>query len=103
MQRLLEPYFLAWAAVLPVMSLLVFPAVQGTTPAYLFALGSVGWLLFIRRETAASYVRSLMFFVATWAALTLGSQAALFLSEVTSFQQLRMVDLGTRRPSKALS
>lgn len=31
-------YFAAWALVLPMTSILVLPSVQGTTPAYLFAL-----------------------------------------------------------------
>ena len=92
MQRILERYFVVWATVLPMMSLLVFPSIQGTTPAYLLALASIGWVPFIRRETGTSYVRSLFLFFAAWLVLIIGSQAALFLSHVQSFPHVRMVD-----------
>ncbi len=94
MQRILERYFIVWAAVLPIMSVLLLPGIQGTTPAYLMAFGSVGLLPLIRRETAASYVRSFWPFLAAWLVLIVGSQAALFLSHVQAFPHLRMVDAG---------
>jgi hypothetical protein len=94
MQRVLERYFLVWAAVLPITSLLVLPGIQGTTPAYLLAFGSVGWLPFIRREIGVSYVKSLLPFLAVWLVLFIGSQAALFFSHVQTFSHLRMIDVG---------
>lgn len=34
-------YFAAWAIVLPITSVLVFPSIQGTTPASLLALAAI--------------------------------------------------------------
>lgn len=45
----LDAYFKLWALVLPITSVLVFPSVQGTTPAYLLAFLSVPVMFFAAR------------------------------------------------------
>jgi len=45
-RQIINIYFKCWALVLPVTSFLVFPSIQGTTPAYLMAFLSVPLILF---------------------------------------------------------
>ena len=77
MNRLREFYFAAWAICFSVASFLLIPSVQGTTPANLFALASLGFAPFLRREKFRQYVQALLIFAGCWIALVGLGQAGL--------------------------
>ena len=75
-----EEYFVAiWCLFMPVTSLLIVPAVQGTIVPYMLGFASVGlvFLKFVRGEfpaQVAGYVKSLLLITMVWLALLAGSQ-----------------------------
>lgn len=90
--NLLNVYFFLWALVLPVTSVLVIPSVQGTTPAYIFALAAIVLIPLLAKNYGVRY----LFFVLTIFLITLFislvAQFSLSLSNVTNFGEMRMVD-----------
>lgn len=74
-QSFIDGYFKFWALVLPVASVVVIPAVQGTTPAYILAFLSLPVLLIAARiKQAQQYLTILFFFAIGFVTLNLASQ-----------------------------
>jgi len=90
--ELQEKYFALWAAIFPILTFLVVPSIQGTTPTYLMALLSFCWVPFIRRDKAALYMRNLLLFGGLWLAFLLVSQLGIYFSGVQTLPKTIMVD-----------
>src|SRR5699024_4419220 len=68
-----------WAVVLPVTSVLIFPSIQGTTPAYMMAFLSIPLILFAATAgEIRSYFFALFFIILGY--ITLSSASQFFLS-----------------------
>lgn len=71
----IDGYFKFWALVLPMTSVLVFPWVQGTTPAYLMAFLSLPLMLFSARiKEIRRYLMIVLFIAIGYITLNLLSQ-----------------------------
>jgi len=81
-------YFAAWAFVLPVTSVLLFPSIQGTTPALFFALGAISppvSLLIIPKEKIFPFFYDLALASFGFVALNALAQLSLAFSTITYF------------------
>ncbi|MFH0341401.1 MAG: hypothetical protein ACHBNF_04575 [Chromatiales bacterium] len=89
-------YFAAWAFVLPVTSVLLFPSIQGTTPGYLFALAAISppvSLLIIPKEKILPIFYDLALASFVFVALNALAQLSLAFSTITYFPlSLPLVD-----------
>lgn len=78
---IIDIYFVFWAFVLPISSVLVFPSIQGTTPAYLFALLVVPLSIFLAHLVKGKiYIKGLVTFIFIFITLNTISQFGLALS-----------------------
>jgi hypothetical protein len=76
----LEKYYVAiWCLFMPVTSLVIIPAVQGTIIAYVFGMASIGFVLLKINSgqmsaQVAGYFKSLLMVAVLWTVLFVGSQ-----------------------------
>lgn len=70
----LDRYFALWAFLIPVTSVLLFPAIQGTLPANLMALATLGLVPALRPDAATRFLGKGMIFWACFTALAAASQ-----------------------------
>src|SRR5699024_12013077 len=78
-QTPIDIFFKCWALVLPVTSVLIFPSIQGTTPAYMMAFLSIPLILFAATVAEIrSYFFALFFIILGY--ITLSSASQFFLS-----------------------
>jgi hypothetical protein len=87
-----DRYFALWAVFLPITSILVFPSVQGTTPAYLLAFCSLPFMLFFFPARAGRPIKWLVIFLAIFVSLNIFGQISLRDSETLDISQLRLVN-----------
>ena len=90
-----DAYFRLWALFLPPTSFLVFPQIQGTTPAYLFALLLIIPLanyLILPQKIALQFFRDLFLLTAIFICLNLIAQLALLFFNPPSFGALPFID-----------
>ena len=88
-------YFRLWALFLPPTSFLVLPQIQGTTPAYLFALLLIIPLanyLILPQKIALQFFRDLFLLTAIFICLNLIAQLALLFFNPPSFGVLPFID-----------
>lgn len=94
-RRPVDRYFAAWGLTLPVASVLVFPFLQGTTPAYLLALflllPPVSFLL-MGLDDGARFYRALFYLVLGFAAYTVLAQLALDAAKLRHLSTIPLVD-----------
>jgi len=89
-------YFAVWAIVLPITSIVLLPSIQGTTPAYLFALAAITppvSLLVIPKEKILPFYYDLALASFGFVALNALAQLSLAFSTITYFPlSLPLVD-----------
>src|ERR1700722_12529784 len=91
----LEKYYVAiWCLFMPVTSLVLIPAVQGTIIPYMLALGSIVFVLFkinfgCITPPVAGYFKNFLMVAVLWTVLLVGSQ----LSDMVN--PLNILDMGT--------
>jgi hypothetical protein len=90
--RIIDGYFNCWAIVLPITTFLVFPSVQGTTPAYLFALTSIFVVIAVSRHKGQQYLRDLLVFFTIFVAINSSSQLFLSINQINDFGDLILVN-----------
>jgi hypothetical protein len=73
---LTDKYFMLWALVMPITSVLVVPSIQGTTAAYLMCFLSLPLVLGFGGAGRARYARFLCAAAATWTFMFLVAQLA---------------------------
>ncbi|MGI0025154.1 MAG: hypothetical protein ACREA4_08425, partial [Nitrososphaera sp.] len=81
-------YFAVWAIVLPITSIVLLPSIQGTTPAYLFALAAITppvSLLVIPKEKILPFYYDLALASFGFVALNALAQLSLAFSTITYF------------------
>jgi hypothetical protein len=88
-------YFAAWALVLPISSVLVVPFIQGTTPAYLFALALLmppvaAWMLGL--SGCALFYRRMFLLLMAFIGINALAQLALSASGIWNFGNIELVD-----------
>lgn len=73
---IIDNYFKIWAVVLPITSFLVIPFIQGTTPAYIFALLSILIIPVLTKfkGKGSDYIRDLLFFLYIYICINLIGQ-----------------------------
>ncbi|MCY1103144.1 hypothetical protein CHH78_09815 [Shouchella clausii] len=79
--NLLDRYFYVWALFLPIASFLVFPAIQGTTPANLLSFFSIAWILIVvrKKELITKYIVKMAIVIGCFMFLNILSQLGLAL------------------------
>lgn len=90
-----DRYFAAWALVLPVSSVLVVPFIQGTTPAYVFALMLLlppVTALVLGLEEGLAFFKQLAWLAAGFVALNALAQISLAAAAVERFGDIQLVD-----------
>jgi len=93
--RKVDLYFAAWAIVLPVSSVLIVPFIQGTTPAYLFALSLLlppVTFFVMRLDEGVAFYRHLLFLTFCFIAFTAAAQFALAGSGIRHLTGIMLVD-----------
>jgi len=85
-------YFAIWALFLPISSFLLFPSIQGTTPAYLSAMLAIPLGIFVDYFTKKSYTKNLLIVILIFIALNIISQFGLALSELSFNEDMNFVD-----------
>ena len=88
----IDLFFMVWALVLPVTSVLVWPTVQGTLPAYLLAVCSAPLALILNPQKSASLQKWLMVMICLFVALTTLSQLSLLAFPGVDLSDLRLVN-----------
>lgn len=89
----IDGYFKLWALVLPITSILVFPSVQGTTPAYLMAFLSVPVILISARiRDIKHYLTIALVMAIAYLTLNIISQFILSIYGTIDLQSLPLVD-----------
>jgi len=88
----LNVYFFLWALVLPITSILVIPSVQGTTPAYIFALTAIVLIPLLVKNYGIRYIILVLTILLITLFISLVAQFSLSLSNITNFGEMRMVD-----------
>lgn len=89
----IDGYFKCWALVLPITSVVVIPAIQGTTPAYILAFLSVPVMLIAARIKEIQHYFKIFFFLALgYITLNLASQFFLSLYGGLDLSSLPLVD-----------
>ncbi len=89
----IDGYFKLWALVLPVTSVLVFPSVQGSTPAYIMAFLSVPVMLVSAQiKDIKHYITIALLIAAGFITLNLISQFILSVYGTIDLQALPLVD-----------
>lgn len=92
-RSLIDNFFRCWALVLPITSVLIFPAIQGTTPAYMMAFLSVPLIFFAARiKEVKQYLMLAFFIVVGYITLNLCSQFFLSLYGDMDLSSLPLVD-----------
>lgn len=79
--NLVDRYFYVWALFVPIASFLVFPAIQGTTPANLLSFFSIAWTLIVvrKKELITRYAVKMVIVIGCFIFLNLFSQLGLAL------------------------
>lgn len=88
----IDLFFVVWAFVLPVTSVLVAPTIQGTLPAYLLAICSLPVAMILNPRKSARLQKSLIIIAAVFIALTLLSQVSLLAFPNVNISELRLVN-----------
>ncbi|SHE43287.1 hypothetical protein SAMN05443144_101283 [Fodinibius roseus] len=89
----IDRFFKCWALVLPVTSVLVFPSIQGTTPAYIMAFLTVPLMLYAARTKEIKQYLTIAFLIAVgYITLNVCSQFFLSLYGDMDLSSLPLVD-----------
>jgi hypothetical protein len=88
-----------WCGVMPVTSLLIFPALQGTIPAYMLAFASVFFVILSRGDAQSKVQRTGYFTLSLlaagiWLLLLCGSQLGHLISNRRDFGPLLLINPG---------
>jgi hypothetical protein len=89
----IDAYFAVWAFVMPVTTFLIVPRIQGTTPANVMALLSLGVWGFSKR-----YLQSGLIIAAAFFTFYIIGQAGLLANGVISLKQLEVIEPWPRSP-----
>ncbi len=84
--RIVETYMAVWMFLMPLVSFLVIPGIQGTIPAYLMAFASP--IFCLNRK----YFSTLLILFAVWFSFLLISQTGLIMSGTQAFFELHLVE-----------
>jgi len=87
-----ELFFALWALCLPITSVVLFPAIQGTTPAYLLAFSSLPFAILLMQHKAGRTLRYLLFTIGMFLVLNSISQLSLQLAPELDLSSLRLVN-----------
>lgn len=88
----IDRYFLFWALVLPITSVLLLPGIQGTVPAYLFALAALVYVPAVRPVEATRYLGGIVAFFLVFGALVALSQLAIVYVNVRGISALPLLE-----------
>lgn len=92
-RTLIDRFFKCWALVLPVTSVLIFPSIQGTTPAYILAFLTVPLVLYAARMKEIKQYLTVAFLIAVgYITLNACSQFLLSLYGEMDLSSLPLVD-----------
>lgn len=92
-RSLIDTFFKVWALVLPVTSVLIFPAIQGTTPAYMMAFLSIPLMLYAARiKEIKQYLFVALIIAIGYITLNVTSQFILSLYGNMDLSSLPLVD-----------
>jgi hypothetical protein len=98
MRRFEELYVMIWCVVMPITGTVLLPSVQGTTPSYMMAFGSL-ILVFMKVRsgeippTVLRYLKTFLSLFLLWLMLLVASQLGLMASSRHDFGNVNLVDM----------
>lgn len=86
-----DRYFAMWSIVLPISSILVVPAVQGTTPGFCFAFFAIIFVPIVTRTRGICYLRGLLIALTIFTGLTIIGQLVVAVVGLKGIAELILV------------